>query len=345
MPQKRKAYSIGWYDAGPARSLRPPYKARDWHISYGVHKFLKEDKKQLFRFINSGNFVANMHDYAEDRKGRTICATSPEIIINAPDRISAQRAANLIYAAFILLTAELPYQEGIDAIPLDPSDLEGILPEDYDLALSERFSAPGIAKSARCAVKATRKKIWTHALIKHQVSLKISSMPAMDTHPEYGNLYGIENDPASYVLFAQSIVTAFSVIEELGLEVRASQRKPSLIDGKWNPVVLSDLEGRLKNAGIDALGNMIWLLRGSPTRIERERAAPTGSAARWAYGPIRDREIPVVNAIAYASWLRSKVSAHRLSKLTASLTIYDVSNVQHLARRLLMETLGFWKTD
>ena len=56
-----------------------------------------------------------------------------------------------------------------------------------------------------------------------------------------------------------------------------------------------------------------------------------------------ESELQITDAIDYASWLRSKISAHRLSDLASSLSYYDVVNVQDLARRLLLEHLGFWK--
>lgn len=58
---------------------------------------------------------------------------------------------------------------------------------------------------------------------------------------------------------------------------------------------------------------------------------------------MRDVYVEVIDGIAYASWLRSSISAHRLPRLARSLTTYDVANVQHLARRLLLEVLGFWR--
>jgi len=69
---------------------------------------------------------------------------------------------------------------------------------------------------------------------------------------------------------------------------------------------------------------------------------PVLQKAEWAGYKVRDVYLDIIEAIAYASWLRSKISAHRLSVLAKSLTICDVANVQQLARRLLLETLGFW---
>jgi hypothetical protein len=59
--------------------------------------------------------------------------------------------------------------------------------------------------------------------------------------------------------------------------------------------------------------------------------------------PPFDSEIPVIDAIAYAEWLRSGVASHAVNDLTPVLSPYDVINVQHVARRLLLETLGFWR--
>jgi hypothetical protein len=66
--------------------------------------------------------------------------------------------------------------------------------------------------------------------------------------------------------------------------------------------------------------------------------------APWARWDVRDIQIDVVDAIAHVSWLRSKVSAHKSDPQSVRLlSVYDVSNAQRLARRLLLETLGFWK--
>ena len=116
-----------------------------------------------------------------------------------------------------------------------------------------------------------------------------------------------------------------------------------MIDGKWNPIVKSDLENRLNNSGVDLSERLLWLVRGKPNRIEVKRTPELKSKMRWSTGKVRDAEIEVIDAILYASWLRSKVSSHKTNKLTYSLSPYDVENIQHLARRLLLEALGYWR--
>ena len=142
---------------------------------------------------------------------------------------------------------------------------------------------------------------------------------------------------------AHCIISAYSVIEELGLEVRASNQKPSVLNGKWNPIVLADLENRLKAAGIDLSDTFPWLLRVTRRKIEMKKSLPITKPASWAYGRVRDHEVNITDAIAYASWLRSNVSSHTIKETTRRLTAYDVANVQHLARRLILESIGEWK--
>ncbi len=139
-------------------------------------------------------------------------------------------------------------------------------------------------------------------------------------------------------------VLHFAALEAMGLEVRASMKKPSkLPNGEWNPPVLCDLENRLRSAGIDLDEMFVWTTRNPPTRIEQRHGSLKGIIPSWAGGPVRDRLISVTDALSRASLIRSKTAAHGGLKLIQSVTVYDVHNMQGLARRLLLECLGFWR--
>jgi hypothetical protein len=64
---------------------------------------------------------------------------------------------------------------------------------------------------------------------------------------------------------------------------------------------------------------------------------------QWARGPVRDGDTALIDAIAYADWLRDKAAAHAPGDLTEVLSPYDVTNVQYLARWLILERLGVWR--
>jgi hypothetical protein len=200
--------------------------------------------------------------------------------------------------------------------------------------------APDLLNCAALAAKLSRRREWHYAAMKFWASYRVCGPEFFDFHPSSMMHRGVTGDPFAHIACAQAITSAYGVLEELGLELRASKSQPSKIKGAWNPVVRSDLERRLGAAGINLQRPFNWVVRGSPTRIEIERPLPQGARAPWTFGALRDRSIDIVDAIAQASWLRSRVSAHRTSSLTMSLTEADVHNVQLLGRRLLLESIG-----
>jgi hypothetical protein len=176
-------------------------------------------------------------------------------------------------------------------------------------------------------------------------SYRTCSFHWTDLHPNSGRKSDIEQDPINHIVLANAIIRAFSAIEELNLHVVASHEKPIKVGGVWNSLVLKDLCSRLENAGVDTSKPFLWNLRNSPTRIEKAYPPPDGEPTPWTRFWVRDRMVKITDAIHYAGILRSRVSAHRVSDRTRSLTLYDVDNVQSLARRLILESLGFWTPD
>jgi hypothetical protein len=195
------------------------------------------------------------------------------------------------------------------------------------------------------AAKASWKYIYQYAIFKYFLSFRTITLegPALDPQREWIPGKAVSTFPKEHVFYAFAISLCYSVLEELSLEMRASQKEPSKKNSEWNPVIKSDLEKRLTKAGINLNEHLLWTLRETPTKIERARKPPNIKKMEWAVYRVRDELCNIIDAIAYASYLRSSISSHRLPSLAKSLSIYDVANVQHLARRLLLETLGFWR--
>jgi hypothetical protein len=108
--------------------------------------------------------------------------------------------------------------------------------------------------------------------------------------------------------------------------------------------VKADLEGRLRRGGVDLAESFPWNLRGPRTRIEKKRPPQIFTKAEWARWNVRDGEMLIIDAINYASFMRSSIAAHKSDhKMIRLLSIYDVANVQFLARRLILEKMSFWK--
>ena len=69
---------------------------------------------------------------------------------------------------------------------------------------------------------------------KLRVSLEISSVSVMHLDPTRNDNFRKSVLPEDHVRLAHALIAAWSCVEELGFEVRASAQKPSkLSDGSW----------------------------------------------------------------------------------------------------------------
>jgi hypothetical protein len=264
-----------------------------------------------------------------------------DIVLHAQGWSAAQRALDLINGCRQLVNGN-PDVFG----PLHPVVSNDDEPEWMDDAerasLPERLMSQSWLPTA-CAVaaKASRRRRWMYAVAKYKFSIELYGVHHMDMQPSYHLFHRVSAHPDDHVLFSHAILSAFGAIEDMGLNVPAGPGRPSRIGGVWNPDVLADLEDRLRRQGIDPAEELLWTVRGPARRIERRRPLPAGTSPSWAGGPVRDRKVAVVDAIAYSDFLRDCVAAHGAKPLTRSLSPYDVVNVQHVARFLLLASLGF----
>jgi hypothetical protein len=156
--------------------------------------------------------------------------------------------------------------------------------------------------------------------------------------------FGVESDPKTHVTMATAVALAYSAIEELKLEPKPVGANRNVKIGRtWNPDAFADLTGRLKKGKVDLTEKLVWTVRGTPTLIHKSDRAPEGHKQSWSVGIVRDRSVSVQDALVAASWLRSKCSIHRYRRETRSITMFDVHNVQFLARRLILESVCLWR--
>jgi hypothetical protein len=268
-----------------------------------------------------------------------------EVVIHAASHATAQRVSDLILASLSLVGGMPPIKESsyevhpIGKAPGEPRRLT------FERHPDEFFSTHDIPLACLVAAKASFRRAHVYALAKYHLAIRLHSNWPVDVDPAHSEHTRLSPLPEHHVRFACAIMVSYSVLEELGLEIRASANKPSFISGRWNPPVKEDLEQRLDRAGVDLGEPIYWNVRGTPTVVERKshKKIQLRSRAPWAYRTVRDCAIPLVDAIAVTDWIRDRVTAHKLRKHVASLSVYDIDNAHHLARRMLLESLGFWR--
>lgn len=272
-----------------------------------------------------------------------------EVVIVASSAKVAARASDLLWAAFGVVHG--------GEITASPYGLDDYLCEETAEILSGKHTPRNSMQASRvrlaCEVasKASFRRNLCYALAKLYSSHWQCTTAMVDLDPHFAtDIIPRTRREIYHVMIAQAIVLAYGAIEEMGLEVRASNKQPSALpDGTWNPVVKQDLEKRLTAVGVDLSEQFIWNIRGVKTRLETEKPRNIHRSTTkppWSRWSVRDRLVDIVDAIAHASWLRSHVCSHRLRpEKTRLLTVYDAANVQFLARQLLLARLGIWKRE
>lgn len=328
-PKRLSLFRTGLWACDYFEYPTPPYRGAGWHAK------LMLPKSEL----PVGSMILGDKSYP-----------AKEVIIAAETETKAQRAADLIHAARLVLDGytSLSQVSPGEHAPIRPWNRGASHePGQANLAPFTHKSLMTLHVPLAClvAARASAKLKYVYALAKLRLSFDTFSVPPVDLDPREWPALPKSGLPEDHVRCAFAIVAAWSSIEELGLEIRASQKKPSkLADGGWNPEVRTELEGRLRRGHINLKELFHWNVRGPRTRIELKRGPDVVKRSPWARQQVRDGLMEVVDAIHYASFLRSCVAAHKADKrLVRVLSVYDVANVQFLARRLLLENLNFWR--
>lgn len=275
----------------------------------------------------------------EDHKYEDYGNKDFELVIDTSKEEKAQQAYELFISALTLVDGHVTY-------PLSelPSVLSYNLRElkdefAYFHKNIKRFSQAGIYRAAEIAAKASFRKSLSISLYKYLFACTQHSNYIIHLDPFHTDYQKLTRNPLDHLRYSYAILSLYSIIEELGLEIRASQTKPSKINGTWNPVVKEDLEQRLKKSKINLSKKAYWNLRSRPTKVHLRDKLQLAGKASWARYSIRDSTIEIIDAISYSSWLRSKIIAHKLNDSFLSISIYDVANVNFLVRQFLLDIL------
>jgi hypothetical protein len=273
---------------------------------------------------------------ASDETRKSFAGSPTEIVIEASSVSTAQRALNLIQTAHELLQgAPSVFGLSLKVIPDDPLERKQLYPHPFFDHVS-RIRMAGFPEACRLAAKASTKRAYMYAFALYHVSQLLHVNEPMDLNDDLRPNQRRSPVPHDHVRFAYSIVTAYAVLEQLGLALHGE----AFANGCWIPEKKRDLEERLNRAGINLGKPEYWLLRGGCTRLELMRRTQGLKKAKWAWGKVRDKEVAVVDAVADLRWIRSRVAAHDVKDLASLISIFDVANAQYLARRCILACMG-----
>ena len=296
---------------------------------------------------SNGDFHAEYADrnddhqsiFPEDRRCK-------EIVIHAADSATASNVVSLIYGG-ILLGYPDPLRSPAPPEPFPVDDVgDELLHYRHFVQWFRKYEA--VHYGCLAAQRAWNRPELIYAIEKYKLSLSLDSFTPHSSHPRHGQVFRNERDDFAYHTSAAfAILAAFAAIEEMGLEVRSSSENPRFIPPRtpaWNPKVLANLKGRLSAVGIDGDDIFEWIQRGRTTQLQKRIEPKLGRRSQYSKRlRVRDRELTLIDAIHYVSYIRNYVVAHKFGENVKAISPYDVHNSQLLTRRLLLGCLNLWK--
>lgn len=268
-----------------------------------------------------------------------------ELIIKCENEDIAENALSLIKGG-MLLAFPMP---NTSILNLYVSEYKKSETKFYKNRVESFYKLDNIAFGCQILEKIIINKEYSYALEKYKVSLDLFPLNPFSIDPMYGQMFNhYDLKKQTHTRSAFAIIAAFSVIEELSLEIRSSSKNPRFLNnkkGEWNPIIHDDITDRLKKIGIKKEDTFDWIFRGEKTKVENDLKPYFGFDSEWVkYGEtVRDKTLTFPEAIHNASYLRNYIASHKFKELTEYISPYDVYNVQALSRKLILESLGMWK--
>ena len=307
---------------------------------------LKNEPSSCFWDVDGGTIITHYSSPHKPEISNASAIPMMELLIEAESEEIAENVLSLIHGGILL------------AYPEPSSTLNFIHLTEYkkknDKLYNEKpfFSylkkIENVGFGCRVASIAIENKQLTYSIEKYIVSLELTSFTPKSADPMYGQVFENYDIKHSYhTRCAFAIVSAFSIIEELELEVRSSSNNPRFLNnqtGEWNPKVLNNIKERLIKSNIEENLTIDWIYRGEPTKIEKETKPLFGFDSKWMnyHKDVRDKTLTFPEAIHHASYLRNFIASHKFKELTQYISPYDVNNVQSLARQLIIRKMKMW---
>jgi hypothetical protein len=178
-----------------------------------------------------------------------------------------------------------------------------------------------------------------NAVLKYHLAREICDIHPMDLAPYYTKGYS-SPFPYDHLKYAYAIIITYSVLEELGLEIRTNGESSTINNGtKWNPIVLENLKNRLLENHINPDQKIPWIVRENMNRPYKKNI-DSSIYCEWSDKRIvNDFEISITDGILELSYIRSKISSHEVGERVHDLTICDVENAYSLVRVILLNKL------
>ena len=257
--------------------------------------------------------------------------------IQAESLFQAKEIADIFCAAHTVISGYNSENPEVIINRIDNSD-KGIFNIDDGIVYHDE----NLLFACQLTQRAFPKQSWKNALCRYHVAHEIYPLHPLDLHP-YEDPFINDRILSERIRIANVITACYGVLEELNLQIKADNKHPSTIDGKWNPEIKSKLITRLYDNNIDPNVSFPWLTRNGIIRPFKSSAVNSSQLCEWSDGQdISDFDINICDAILELSYMRSQIATHKIDTQVHQLSVYDAENAFALSRIVL---LGFFHID
>lgn len=281
-----------------------------------------------------------------------------ELIIDACNKEDAQLISELINIGCLLGYPSLE-DFPIPAFVVDENDIDEVnilnncivKKKYYEEYYAKEPTRSNLYLGCLIASKSFNNLKYIYMLNKYRFSLKLSSLSPHSLHPRHGDVFsGYENDYEFHVSGAYAFLSAYSIIEDLKVDIKSSKDNQRIIINNGinllNPKIMEDTIYRLKEKNIDGEELISFVVRGENRNLTSKVSPAFGTKSSFnVYNDVHDIDLTIVEAIHYCSYIRNFFLAHGFSEVNSYLSPYDIHNVQMLARRLLLTHFDYWKGE
>lgn len=317
---------------------------------HGIKFSLRDDPSEL-HYCNLEGGKQTIHLFYPRDNNYEIDFPAKELIIEGCSQDEAYNISKMVQTGCLLGYPSLgDYPEPRYPAPYDYVEEVKKLPiESQSRHFNSNYAKEPIRSNlvlgCQVAKKSYNDLTLLYCLEKYRFSLELDSVSPHSVHPKYGYLFESDtNDYSYHVRSSYSFLAAYSIIEELKVDIRSNSKKPRWQEGEWNPLVREDVMNRLKDIDVDGEDIITFSIRGSEQALTRKVKEKLGVDSEYQrYEDVHDIDLLIIDAIHYLSYIRNFFLAHKLSEQVRNISVYDVNNAQMLARYLLMNRLGIWK--
>jgi hypothetical protein len=178
--------------------------------------------------------------------------SAKEIVVCANSIERAQYVVDMVFAAYTLSAGDLLADES-NRVFSKRAETTSEIRKQLMAGGGRGLGIYHLPLACMIAAKASQRIAYQYALFKFLLSQRAVSLAvdALDPERDWEPGKSVSDFPAEHVFNAHAIISGYSVLEELSLELRASGKKPSKIDSQWNPAVKQELGSRLLKANVD----------------------------------------------------------------------------------------------